>query len=148
MRKAVTLAAFALILAAALLMGACGSESQPAQVVSATVGSPSLGEYSLVLDKPSIPAGKTRFQVRNEGLIDHDFIVMETNLPPNGLKIIANKVDIPASGREVGRTIVILAGREQSVTVNLKPGKYVVTCNIDGHYQEGAYTTLEVTRAS
>ena len=35
-------------------------------------------------------------------------------------------------------------GKKGELTVDLKPGSYVLYCNIVGHYGEGMWTTLKV----
>ena len=40
------------------------------------------------------------------------------------------------------------AGNSASVTFNLAPGKYVLFCNLWGHYKDGMHTAFEVIDAA
>ena len=39
----------------------------------------------------------------------------------------------------------IAAGSTTSLTVDLKPGRYVAICNLPGHYQQGMYASFTVS---
>ena len=61
------------------------------------------------------------------------------------------------TGRVIEATNVIAAGEQLSLTVNLPPGAYELSCRIvvqtaDGtlvdHYEEGMVTTINITSAS
>jgi uncharacterized cupredoxin-like copper-binding protein len=62
--------AIAFVLAAALTTAACSS--QPA---GPTVVQVKLTEYTIVMDKTSIPAGPVRFEIENLGTVEHEFVL-------------------------------------------------------------------------
>ena len=44
----------------------------------------------------------------------------------------------------MGEVAETAAGKSGSVTLTLKPGKYVLLCNVPGHFLAGQYTTFTV----
>lgn len=99
--------------------------------------------YSLAADTTSVSAGSVTFKLSNKGTIQHEMVVLKTDEPINGLTVGAdNKVSEDASVGEVGE---INAGASGTVTLDLKPGKYVLVCNIALHYGLGMRTAFTVT---
>ncbi|MBI2165965.1 MAG: copper-binding protein [Chloroflexi bacterium] len=103
-------------------------------------------EWAFELSSASIPAGEVTFQLVNQGQAEHEMVILKTDLPANALKIKANgaEVDESASGEVMGEVEDLGSGQTKSVTLNLAPGRYVLTCNILGHYKAGMVTVLEV----
>ena len=56
-------------------------------------------------------------------------------------------VDEAASGTVIGKIEAseLGSGASAGATFDLSPGKYVLICNISGHYDAGMYTDFEVT---
>jgi len=56
------------------------------------------------------------------------------------------QVDEAASGTVIGKIeqSELGPGKSASATFDLSPGKYVLICNLRGHYKDGMYTALEV----
>jgi uncharacterized cupredoxin-like copper-binding protein len=144
-----TLAASAV--AIALSIGACGGGDDKSSTTAAsnptsnepTAVSTSLGEYFIKLDKSSLPEGKVRFNVSNVGKIKHEFVVLKTNIAPGKLPLKggdANEEIAESPGEVPG----IASGKKKSLDVILKPGKYVLLCNLPGHYKAGQYTGITV----
>jgi uncharacterized cupredoxin-like copper-binding protein len=98
-------------------------------------------EYSIVPDVVSVASGAVRFQVSNTGLSGHEFVVVRTELDPRALPVnpdlgtvITNAVGIERVGA-VDTTIK--PGTTKTGSFDLKPGNYVLFCNLPGHYQQG-----------
>jgi uncharacterized cupredoxin-like copper-binding protein len=133
-----------------LLTGACGggddNKSSTSSTNNATSTGPStvnasLGEYFIKLDKASIPTGQVRFNVSNDGKIKHEFVVLKTNIAPAKLPLKdgdANEEIAESPGEVPG----IASGKKKTLDVVLKPGKYVLLCNLPGHYKAGQYTGI------
>lgn len=134
----------ALIGACTALLAACGGAAQG--TAGETVGV-TLDEYHLKLDSTSIPAGAVTFQVNNLGKVQHEFVILRTDLAPAALPSTAdNKIQEEGSGVEhVDELGGIVPGGQQALTVNLKPGTYLVVCNFPGHVHGGMIATLTVT---
>ena len=105
-----------------------------------TEGSPK--PFTLALSTTTIPAGKVTFQVKNAGSMVHEFVVLKTNTPGADLKVTNGKADETGN---IGETGDMKAGASKDLTLTLKPGHYVVLCNLPGHYAGGMYKDFTVS---
>jgi uncharacterized cupredoxin-like copper-binding protein len=87
-------------------------------------------------------AGKVTFSVRNVGKLEHEFVVIKTNLAPGKLPIVGNKAS--EKGR-VGKVPPFKPGKTKTLTLTLKAGKYVLLCNVAGHYKFGQRAGFRAT---
>jgi uncharacterized cupredoxin-like copper-binding protein len=141
----------AAVAALALSIGACGGgnddKTPTSTATNTTTGSTtvnaSLGEYFIKLDKSSVPSGSVRFNISNDGKIKHEFVVLKTNIAPGKLPLKNGEAneEIAASPGEVPG---IASGKKKTLDVVMKPGKYVLLCNLPGHYKAGQYTGISV----
>lgn len=93
-----------------------------------------LKEFKVLPSPLTAKRGAVSFSVKNTGKVDHEFIVLKTNTPPAKLRVKGSKaVD---TGR-VGRVGPLKPGTSKSLNLTLKSGKYVLLCNLPGHYQAG-----------
>ncbi len=104
-------------------------------------------EWSLMPDSSSVRAGQVTFETLNQGRAGHEVVVLKTALAADALKVKANgaEVDEIGSGQIIGELEDIGAGQTKSMTLILAPGRYVLVCNILGHYYAGMVTVLEVS---
>jgi len=96
----------------------------------------------------SAPAGIVSFQVTNSSADTvHEMIVMALADPSQPLPYIAgdSKVDEDKAG-DKGEVSELDPGKTGTLTVALKPGKYLLICNVAGHYMAGMSTPFEVTK--
>lgn len=108
----------------------------------------STGMMGIKLDKTSVPAGKVTFDVANDSKdIVHEMIVSPVTKGEKDLPYIAdeNRVDEEKAGH-LGEVSELDPGKDGSLTVNLKPGEYIVYCNIPGHFVGGMWTLMTVTK--
>ncbi|MCU1455789.1 MAG: hypothetical protein JWN46_3935 [Acidimicrobiales bacterium] len=104
----------------------------------------------------SAPAGNITFRVKNVGSDDHEVIVLKTDVafdrlpirdagdPPAPVKTAADKVDEGASVGETGGEN-LKAGETRLFTIkDMKPGRYVLVCNLAGHYTSGMRAAFQV----
>lgn len=104
-----------------------------------------LSNYRVLPSATSIPAGQVTFVVHNADNVPHNLVVLRTRIPARGL---------PVSGahgraREVGRqggTPFFYAEQTRRVTLGLAPGRYLLICNVPGHYQRGMVAVLRLRR--
>jgi len=177
-RRLLLLAIAASVLALAMFSAACeddeedggngGNGAQPTSTVSegqtpqagATVDV-NLTEYIVSPDPTSASAGSVTFNASNIGGTDHELVVIKTDLAPDALPTADNgSVDEAGAGIEVLDEIDQFApGGEESLTLDLEAGNYVLICNVvqeraDGsivaHYtpgegQDGMAAAFEVT---
>lgn len=118
-----------------------------------------MGMMRLVDNPSTVPAGQVSLRVANTGSINHEVVVL--TLPAGqsvGQRPVGTdgKVDEAGSLGEASRTCGAGEGMESAdpgiapgssgwTTLNLKPGRYELLCNIAGHYGAGMYTQLTVT---
>jgi uncharacterized cupredoxin-like copper-binding protein len=115
------------------------SSSEADTVVNAT-----LGEFYIKLDSKKVDAGNIEFKATDEGQLEHEFVVIKTDTPADKLPLADGDVDEEAAGEVPGEIPGIQPGATEEVTLTLDPGKYVIICNLPGHYKAGQYTTLTV----
>jgi uncharacterized cupredoxin-like copper-binding protein len=85
--------------------------------------------------------GKLKLTLVNDGKVEHEIVVLKTNQAAGAMKVSGGRVSESTSVGEVSETA---AGATKSTTLDLKAGKYVIVCNISGHYQAGMRGTLTV----
>jgi caa(3)-type oxidase subunit IV len=123
--------------------GSASASSSGQQTITASETS-----YSIAMSADSIPAGKVTFHVENKAAnLPHQFTIVKTDLAPGNLPLANGTVD-ESNLDVVGKTDTIQAGSSSDLTVDLSAGKYVLFCNLPGHYQEGMYTGFTVTGGS
>lgn len=98
--------------------------------------------------QPSAKTGIVTFQVTNTSKDTiHEMIVMYRDDPAQPLPYIApeSRVDEEKAG-DKGEVSELDPGASGSLTVFLKPGHYVLICNVPGHFAAGMWTPFEVTK--
>jgi uncharacterized cupredoxin-like copper-binding protein len=112
-------------------------------------------EYSVTSDPGGVPSGSIQVNVTNHGAIAHEFVIMQTDNPPNALlyddtvqKAVEDAPGQQDVGEVGGELPFILPGQSDSGTFDLAPGRYVFLCNIPGHYKAGMYTSFTVGSVS
>lgn len=93
-------------------------------------------------------AGVVSFEVTNTSKDTiHEMIVMYREDPTTQLPYITadSRVDEDKAG-DKGEVSELDPGKSGTLTVALKPGKYVLICNVAGHFMAGMWTTFEVTK--
>ena len=114
------------VLLVSLVAASCGGGGKP----SGEQPSPSAGavvtvtekEWSITFSTAALKAGPLKLTLKNEGSIEHNFIIKEANVEVDSIQ----------------------PGQSKEVTVNLKPGTYTVMCNIAGHAEAGMQTSIKV----
>ena len=92
--------------------------------------------------------GVVTFQVTNSSKDTiHEMIVMYLADPSKPLPYISaeNRVDEDKAG-DKGEVSELDPGASGTLTVFLKPGKYLLICNVPGHFEAGMWTEFEVTK--
>ena len=93
-------------------------------------------------------AGVVTFHVTNSSTDTiHEMIVMYLADPTQPLPYLTadQKVDEDKAG-DKGEVSELDPGATGTLTVNLKPGKYLLICNVAGHYAAGMWTEFDVTK--
>ena len=129
------------LFALALLANACsqGMEPLPADVNVIV----DMKEYAITLSVPTIKAGTIKFGIRNNGTMVHDFDLYKTDRPLAELPIDGGSAKVKMDGL-VKQMINISAQRSTTISADLAAGRYVIICNVAGHYQLGMRVALTV----
>lgn len=134
------------ILAGSALLGGCASGET---AVEESSGSSSVTgevkEWEVVVDKDSVPAGEVTFTITNNGTIEHEFLVVKTDLADGEIPVdgdhFSENLDSISVIDEIGE---YAAGTTEALTVTLEPGNYQLLCNIPAHYSAGMHTAFVV----
>ncbi len=133
-----------------ILLAACsssGGEGGDLNVV--------LDEYSVVTDLDTLPEGPIKFDIKNDGELKHELLIVRSDIPGAELPTEDDgSFDEGAGGVDVEREVDDLeAGEKTSRSYTLDPGNYVLLCNIvediggteTSHYAQGMWIELTIT---
>lgn len=134
-------AALALAVAAAVGALVAGPAAPADNATSASVVSVALSEWKLEPGQVTVRGGRVSFVVRNDGTMAHEFLVLRSMRHHHLLQVKGGKA--VEAGR-LGRIPQIAVGESKRLTLKVTPGKYVLLCNMLGHYQAGQYASLRV----
>lgn len=106
----------------------------------------SLKEFSVTPQPASTGSGQIAFNVKNDGAVLHELVVIRTEADPAKLPQSQGKVDETNPGLEVkGKAQNIAGGGSGTVqATGLPPGKYALICNVPGHYTGGMHAAFTV----
>ncbi len=120
-----------------------------ASTAVATATEPTISLYEWKVIAPAtLKAGTTTFTISNFGTIPHELLIFKSPLA-------ADKYPTDSKGdiKEEGAGVDLLSDGEnidasgsQVRTVDLAPGTYLFVCNIPGHFQNGMFSVLTVTK--
>jgi len=94
----------------------------------------------------AVKAGKITFKVKNSSKDTvHEMIVMYLADSKEQLPYIAaeNRVDEDKAG-DKGEVSELDPGASGALSIDLKPGKYLLICNVPGHFATGMWTEFTV----
>ncbi len=137
-----------LILAAALAAGTAQAAEHAVRVdlQDASVDG-SLEGMQMRLDRPALEAGPVTFRVinRSKALI-HEMVILRTTLTGSQLPYDSSKdVFIESRLESLGEVPDLAPGKTGQLTLYLKPGLYLLTCNQPGHLHAGMWARFTVT---
>jgi uncharacterized cupredoxin-like copper-binding protein len=131
-------------LVAAASMAGCGSSSAPRAGASEVVG---INEHDFHIQAPSTVApGTVTIRVHNSGPDMHELFVVRTEatalpLRTDGLTVDEDRIKPETTGSIDG----IPPGSTKDTRIHLTPGRYLLFCNMAGHFRGGMHTQLVVT---
>ena len=135
-----TAVGLAVLTALTISLGAAAAA--PARVQAPAKVSVVLKEWKLIPSSARIRAGKVTFVVKNAGALEHEFVVLRTDAHHHALAVKGGEAVETGLKGEIER---VSPGQQRTITLNLKAGKYVLICNLLGHYKAGQYAALRVS---
>jgi uncharacterized cupredoxin-like copper-binding protein len=100
------------------------------------------------MSRASAEAGDVTFEVTNTSKeMVHEMILLYLQDPTKPLPYLDKefRVDEDKAG-DKGEVSELDPGKSGTLTVALQPGKYLLICNVPGHYAAGQWTEFEVTK--
>jgi uncharacterized cupredoxin-like copper-binding protein len=144
---------------AGLLFAGCGASKGSDVPTSAATTSQSttasgntltvkMADYSFTPSNPTVKAGALTITAPNDGQIQHELVVLKTDqnsasLPQKGAEVDEDGLEAKGVENE-GEITDVAPGQSKSTDFKLTAGKYVMICNVPGHYAQGMYGTLTV----
>jgi len=104
-------------------------------------------QMELKVEAGTVKAGHVVFDVRNEAQGQpHEVIIAKLKDRNQTVSVApgADRVD-EKKLKTLGEVSDLDPGKEGKLSVNLKPGEYLLFCNMKGHYQAGMLAHLNVT---
>lgn len=125
------------------LVAACGNGGEP-EPTEETLQTVVLREWAVTKSLPETEAGELRFRIRNNGSLEHELVIIRTEMNVSQLPVVDSVVDVSAAGELIGEVESIASNDEKSATFNLSAGNYALICNIPAHYEQGMRTDFAV----
>jgi len=104
-------------------------------------------DFKLKVSRPAVPAGKVVIRVHNRGPSTHELNLDRTDLPAGSLPLQADGLTVDEGNRALHRIASIEQldlGASGELDVRLRPGHYVLYCNLEGHYLGGMRASFDV----
>ena len=104
-------------------------------------------DFKIRAQTQPVAAGTVTLRVENRGPSTHEFNIDRTALAADALPLGPDGLTVDEDSQLLHRIDAgddIRLGETRDITVRLKPGHYVVWCNLEGHYLGGMYFSLNV----
>lgn len=142
MRRTLTFATAATLALAAL---ATASPAAAQTASTPTHVRVTLKEMSITLSVATIPAGAVIFDITNTGAVEHELVVLKTDIAEGSLPDNEEEAGKAAEVGNAGEIDPVPPGATLSLSLTLGPGNYLLVCNKPGHHAAGMHAALTVT---
>ncbi len=136
------------LLAALLPLALLATPALAAEPTVVHVTLDNMGDAEIMrLDRTSVPAGPVRFEVTNQSADQtHELIVVRTDLTPEQFPTTADARRVDEDRFQGAEELEdIRMGGAGELLLDLKPGHYVLFCNLKNHFKDGMNAELTVT---
>ena len=109
-------------------------------------GNMAMANMHVRIDRTEVAAGDVTFNVVNDSKVNiHEMIVVPMPAPGENLPYDADsdRVKEEEAGSR-GEVSELEPGQKGALTLELKPGQYILFCNIAGHFAAGMWTVITV----
>ncbi|AFZ30182.1 hypothetical protein Glo7428_1624 [Gloeocapsa sp. PCC 7428] len=103
-------------------------------------------EMAIELSPRTVPAGAIEFIAYNQGQLPHEMEIIKTDVPLDQMPIKNNRLDRKKVGEKIDEIEAedLPSGATATLLTTLQPGRYLIECNIPGHFQAGMKAELLV----
>ena len=107
-------------------------------------------DFHIAPSATTVPAGAVTLRIHNAGPDQHELIILPLHRgeQPGGLPLRADGFTVNEEllqSQEPGSINPQEPGHTEELVVHLAPGRYVLFCNMEGHYMAGMHRLLVVT---
>jgi uncharacterized cupredoxin-like copper-binding protein len=137
------LTAFAATVLVGSLVG-CSGTSSPAGTSRIDV---TMHDFGITVSRRSVPAGPVVLHVTNDGPSTHEINVDRSGYQADKIPLQRDGLTAAEDARGLHRIDSIEQvnlHRTEDLTLDLKPGRYVLWCNLEGHYLGGMHEAFDV----
>jgi uncharacterized cupredoxin-like copper-binding protein len=145
-----TVKLFESTLYAVLLCASCAaSAASPAQSLRIKLQDsstdPAIAHMRIVIDRDALKPGRVTFEAQNQSktLVHEVLIARDVGAGKLPFNSKADRV-IESRVHRLGEISDLAPGKTGKLTLNLKPGSYLLFCNLPGHYKDGMVTKLTI----
>ena len=130
-------------------IGGCGSTAGGAAAPHGHILRVTEANFAITTSTASVASGPLTLEIRNAGPDRHELIILPlrlgepaTALPrrPDGFTVDEERLAAAEPGSIAPQT----PGGTEQLSVDLAPGRYVLFCNMEGHYMAGMHKVLVV----
>ncbi len=133
--------------------GPSSSSSGPPTSTPATGGGDvavTVKQWSITPTVSTVSTGSVAFTVTNNGTVEHEFVVLQTDTPAADFPITSfegekDRLNEDTAGTNVGETGDMAPATTKTITIDLQPGHYAFVCNLPGHYGKGMHIDFTVS---
>jgi uncharacterized cupredoxin-like copper-binding protein len=121
---------------------AFGSASTPRHRLEVTIR-----DFKVTVSRHTVESGRVVIHVTNRGPSTHEINLDRTDLAPGSLPLKTDGLTVDETNQDLHRIDSIEElnlGDSGDLTVRLKPGRYVLYCNLEGHYLGGMHASFDV----
>ena len=128
--------------------------TQPASALAAPTSVPSSDgplvvvehDFALATNTSTVKAGSVAFNITNQGPSSHELLAFRTDLPADQLPLGPDgNINEDALPKVLDTDSDLPAGTQRHLSESLAPGRYVLVCNLPGHYKLGMHTVITIT---
>jgi len=104
-------------------------------------------DFKIRAQTAHLAAGTVTLQVENRGPSTHEFNIDRTTLAADALPLGPDGLTVDEDSQLLHRIDAgddIRMGETRDITVRLKPGHYILWCNLEGHYLGGMHFSFNV----
>lgn len=107
-----------------------------------------MATMSITAEPATIPRGEVTFQAVNASSeLVHEMVVARIRDTKQPLPYTADSMEVEEDGAGLrGKVSELGPGQTGSLTLTVKPGTYMIYCNVAGHYMMGMWTLVTVSK--